>query len=180
MDLFKQIWDQLSTVLKWWVIILPWEMGLRVRAGKKVTILEPGIHFRLPYIDTCYRQAIRINFFNMAPQTLTTNNGVTLTISLIVGYSICDVLKVHNTVSEIDSAIAGTVMGGVSDFISTSHFDNCQPAHVEQHILICLGEKDWGVKLDEVKVISYATVKTYRLIQDGAWMSNSHKLDQKV
>jgi len=180
MEWFKQIWEQVSTVLKWWVIILPWESGLRIRLGKKIKILKPGIHFRIPYIDSCYRQAIRLNFVNLAPQTLTAKTGETMTVSLIVGYCISDILKVYNSVSEIESAICGNVMGNISDFISTSELDKCRPSDIERQTKDCLLKKDWGINVSEVKITSYAIVKTFRLIQDNAWMSQSHRLNDKV
>jgi regulator of protease activity HflC (stomatin/prohibitin superfamily) len=180
MEWIRQIWDQISTLFKWWVIIMPWEAGLRIRFGKKIKTLDAGIHFRIPYIDTCYRQSTRIAFINISPQTLTTKTGETVTISLIIGYSISDILKVHTSVSEIQGALTGKVAGCVSDFISTTEIDKCKPKDVELHAIQTLSEEDWGIDIEEIKVTSYAIVKTYRLIQDPNWMSTSHTLDTKI
>lgn len=180
MEWFKEIWNQISTILKWWVIILPWEEGVRIRLGKNVKILKPGIHFRLPYFDSCYRQSIRINFVNFATQTLTTSTKETITISAIVGYSIKDIFKVYNSVSKIEGAVTGKVMGAIADFVSRMTLVNCKPSDIEDSVKSSIGEMDWGINIEELKITSYAVVKTYRLIQEGSWMSKDHKLDAKV
>lgn len=180
MEWFKEIWNQISSLLKWWVIILPWESGLRIRFGKTVKILTPGIHFRIPYADSCYRQPIRLNFVPLAPQTLTSKTGETITISINVGYSIADILKTYNSVNELQGAIAGSVQGMISEYINQHELPECKPSSVEQYCKEKLSSKDWGIEIKELRVISYAIVKTFRLIQDSAWTSQDHRLDTKI
>jgi regulator of protease activity HflC (stomatin/prohibitin superfamily) len=180
LEIFKEIWNQLSTLLKWWVIILPWESGIRIRFGKHIKLLAPGIHFRLPYLDSCYRQPIRLNFILLSPQTLTCKTGETITISINVGYLISDVLKVYNSVSELQSAIFGSVQGAISEFISKHDISECNPSLIESHCSTILSSKDWGVTIEELHITSYAIVKTFRLIQDSSWISNNHALDTKI
>jgi len=180
MEWLKEIWNQISSLLQWWIIILPWESGLRIRLGKTVKILSSGIHFRIPYVDSCYKQTIRIHFINLAPQTLTLKSKETLTISLIIGYSISDIFKVYNSVSEIQGVISGSVMGSISDFVSQAILDECHPSDIENHAKECLQKNDWGIEIKEIKTVSYAIVKTFRFIQDNAWMGQDHKLDNKI
>lgn len=178
MEIFKQIWEQLSSMLKWWVIVLPWQQGMRIWLGKDVKILKPGIHFRIPYLHTVYVQPSRLTFINLAPQTLTAQSGETITVALIIGYTITDIRKVYNTVNEICGALTGVVNGSVAEFVSGHHI--VSPEKIEGYVLSKLYEHDWGVKVENIKITTFAIVRTYRLIQDGHWMDTSHNLETKI
>lgn len=180
MEWFKELWNQASTLFKWWVIILPWETGIRIRMGKKTKVLCSGIHFRIPYLDSCYKQPNRLHFVNMSPQTLTAKSGETITLCFIVGYTIKDIFKAYNSISEIESCISGNVMGNVSEFITKSLLTDCLPSEIERNCKVQLSNHDWGIEISELKVTSFAIVKTYRLIQDGHWISKSHELGAKI
>lgn len=36
---------------KCWIVIAPWDIGVRVRLGKVASELKPGLHFRIPMLD---------------------------------------------------------------------------------------------------------------------------------
>ena len=179
MEWFKQIWEQLSSLLKWWVIVLPWEQGMKIWLGKEVKILNPGFHFRIPYFHTVYVQPIRITFFSVSPQTLTTTTKETLTVGMIIGYSITDIQKAYNSVGEVKGAICGFVSGNVASYISTHELKECSPSLIETEIKDKFKKTEWGIQVNEIKITTFALVKTYRLIQDAHWMADDHKLDLK-
>ena len=59
--------EWLSTIVRslwrpfqWWVVVAQWELGLRIRLGKKTKALNPGIHFRIPFLDRIYIQSARL------------------------------------------------------------------------------------------------------------------------
>lgn len=180
MEWFKQIWEQVSTLFKWWVVVLPWEQGVKVWLGKNTKTIGAGIHFRVPYLHVVYVQTIRTSFINLSPQTLTTKSGETLTIALIAGYSITDMYKLYNSVGEVESAITGIVTSKVAQFVSSNELKECCPKSIEAHVKNELKETGWGVDVTEISITSYAAVRTYRIIQDGHWMGTSHKLDQQI
>jgi hypothetical protein len=180
MEWLKQIWEQLSQLFKWWIIILPWESGLRIWLGKRVTLLKPGFYFRVPYLHSCYIQPVRLDFLNLHPQTLTAKSGETITISVIIGYSIHNVFDLYNSVSAINSALAGNVMGQISKHINTHDLADCNPSRIEESIKNNIEKLNWGLSIKEVSVVSYAIVKTFRLIQDQHWLDRGMDLNKKV
>ncbi len=179
MEWFKEIFNQVSTLFKWWIIVLPWEKGLRIRIGKRIKKLDSGIHFRIPYFDSVYVQPFRLMFINLSPQTLTNRSGETITLSLIVGYSINDISELYNSVSELESAVSGKVMGSASQYVSSSIKEECTPKKIEQSVISELDSHKWGLKISQVTVSSFAITKTYRLIQDPNWLSTGRPLDAK-
>lgn len=145
MEWFKQIWDQLSSLLRWWVTVLPWEQGVKVWCGNQYKIIGPGLHFRVPYFHTVYVQSVRTNFVITSPQTLTTACGKTLTLAMVVGYAITDIVMVYNSVSELTAAITSMVMSSVSAFVSENRAEDCGPKSIEGHVKNVLIESKWGI-----------------------------------
>ena len=58
-----------------WVTVAPWEMGLRVRLGKTATVLCPGPHWRIPFLDRMFVQQVRLRSLGIGGQTVTTKDG---------------------------------------------------------------------------------------------------------
>ena len=59
-----------TEIFRWWVIVQPWESCLRVRLGRHVALLAPGVHWRIPYVDQAYRQSVRLRIAHLPTQTV--------------------------------------------------------------------------------------------------------------
>lgn len=55
---------------RFWVVIPPWENGIRVRLGKTADIMRPGLHFRVPFIDEITLVNTRLRVDHTGPVTL--------------------------------------------------------------------------------------------------------------
>ena len=76
---------------------MPWEQGIRVTLGKKLTLMNEGVYLKLPLVHKVYVQEKRLRVMSMPMQTVTTADGHPITISLAVGYSIKDIVRLYNT-----------------------------------------------------------------------------------
>ena|SRR5690606_27067327 len=180
MEILKQLWDKLSSVFNWLFVVLPWEQGIRIWMGREEQILGPGIHYKVPFLHTAYKQHVRLDFISMSPQTLTTKSGETLTLSIMVGYVVDDISKLYNSVTEISGALTGFVSSRVAAFVSSRFLYECKPQDIEDHIRSQFMETEWGITIKEIGIRSYAVVKTYRLIQDGQWVDKSPELTKSI
>lgn len=70
-------------------------------------------------------------------------------------------------------------LGDVAEYVATNDLSNCTPKEIEESINKKLNIDDYGVSYEYFKIIGYAVVKTYRLIQDGNWMPDGLSLTQK-
>lgn len=43
-----------------WVVVAPWEQAVRVRLGKHLSVLNAGVHLKLPFADLVYLQSVRL------------------------------------------------------------------------------------------------------------------------
>ena len=179
MSIVQQVIDYLTKIFQWWVIVEPWEAGLRVRFGKKVRVLQAGTFFRIPFFDACYVQEIRMRMMSMNPQTVTTRDGKTITIVASIGYSISDVLKLFNTISHPDTTIGNIVLACIAQHVATHEISECSPVDIERVVQAKLGELEYGIRFEQVRITSYAIVSTYRLIGDYASINEGISLQIK-
>ena len=180
MNWLKDLIDYLSRIFTWWIIVLPWERGLRIRLGKQVNLLNAGIHFKIPIIDAAYVQSIRLRVVSMAPQTVSTKDGKTLTIVPCVGYSISDIRKLYETLYQPEVTIANIVMAQIADYVTTQMSNTITATDIETSVNVKLGQFDYGIKFEYMKVIGYAFVRTYRLIQDAHWNPDSLNMTEQA
>lgn len=170
MNIFKDIIDYITKLFTWWIVIMPWEQGIRVTLGKKMILLDKGIYLKLPLIHTVYVQEKRLRVINLPVQTVCSKDGHPITISCAVGYSIVDICKLYNTLYQPDMTITNVVASKIADQIFSIDLINCNPIDIEKNIGTELSELNYGLKFEYVRIVNFASVKTFRLIQDQTYM----------
>ena len=166
-----------TEIFQWWVLVMPWERGLRVRCGKWIKELDGGIHFRIPYVDALYVQTTRTRVVDVPLQTIQTKDNKPLSILTVFGYSISDILLVYQTLFHPESTIVNMVMGMVADFVTKHTLEECTPDAVEAYVLDQLDLTEYGFNIEYFKVVGYTVVKTFRLIQDNHYTSMPNNMD---
>ena len=180
MQYIGQFFELIQRLLVWWVIVAPWENALHIRAGKHVKTLKAGIYLRVPFLDTVYVQPMRLRIQSLAPQTVSTKDGQTVTVVATMGYSICDLQKLFNTISHPESTLCSFVMSSIAECIAESNIKECTPRLIEDCIARKSLDMDYGIKFEHIKITGFAVVKTFRLIQDSHWMPNSLDINTPI
>lgn len=85
--------SQALTSWKFWVVIPPWDVGVRVRLGRKAVALDPGPHFRIPFVDEITLVNTRVRFATPPPVTLAGEGTRCRMVSVLVGFSIAAPLR---------------------------------------------------------------------------------------
>jgi hypothetical protein len=180
MNQIKDFLEYVFNVFKIWVIIQPWEQGLIVRKGTSIRKVDGGIYFKIPYIDSVYVQETRTRMVQATLQTLTTKDGKTITLNSAFGYKIKDIEKLYSSLYHPEGTVTNIIMGHVSDFIWTNSSLEITPYLIEKHVLDKMITTDYGLVFEYFKITNFASVRTFRLIQDNqSWVDNSLKLDDK-
>lgn len=167
MNWVKDLVSYISDLFKWYVVVMPWQAGIRVRMGKHKMILNAGVYVKFPIIDTVFVKNIRLRVVQIPTMTMTTNNGSTVTVTGLVSYSIENIDTLFNSIDNPDATLTGIAMGKISDFISISNVEDLNVQNIKKSINM-EGHK-YGLTA-EVSITSLAVVKTYRLIQDHQWL----------
>lgn len=179
MNGIKEFVQWMFDAVKIWIIVQPWESALRVRFGKHIKKFSGGTYFRLPYFDSIYIQENRLRVCTMAMQTLTTKDGETITIEAAVGYSIKDLEKLYKTLFAPETTVENIIKSAIADYITSKDSNDIKPFEIEKQAEFKVKEKDYGLNFEYVKILSFARVKTFRLIQDSSWSYNELELTKK-
>ena len=180
MNQVKDFFEYIFNAVKIWVIIQPWQTGIRVRLGNSVKRLSGGIYFRFPYFDSVFIQENRLRSTEMPMQTLTSKDIKTVTLNGSFGYSIIDIQTLYTTLFHPEKTLQNIAMNEMATFIWNSDLKDVVPEDIEKAVLLKLKEGNYGIKFEYFKITNFAVVKTFILIQDQIWISDGFKNDTKV
>jgi regulator of protease activity HflC (stomatin/prohibitin superfamily) len=179
MNQVKDFFEYIFNAIKIWIIVQPWQTGIRVRSGKNIKKLAGGIYFRLPYFDSVFIQENRLRVVSMPIQTLTSKDIKTITINGAVGYTIIDIEKLYQTLYHPETTIANITMSEVADFIFRNNLESINPNTIEKAVISKLNKEYFGLKFEYFRITNFAVVRTFRLIQDQSWISEGLSMNDK-
>lgn len=162
-ELFSKIWS----LFNWFFVVVPWEQALRVRMGKTITKLGPGVHFQIPFIDRVYIQNVRDRVASTTAQALTTKDGKTITLCAGIRFEILNIVPLYNRLHQANDTICQEVEGHFSDYIITHDVVDCVPEKVLAYVLENTNLAQYGLNLIKIFLTDFVITKTYRLIQGG-------------
>jgi hypothetical protein len=165
-ELIRAVLDFLSS-LRPWVTVLPWEGGVRVRAGKHSTPLTPGVHWRIPFLDKLFVLPIRRHFVNLPLLDVMTKAGHPVTVGLTVGFQITSVEELLHSVSQPEDAISDLVQMFASRHLRGATEFNA--GELEAAAAEGLGRSIPGIGEISITVTSFSNGRRVRLIMDQRW-----------
>lgn len=172
---FVELLQQFFALFRWWTCISPWERGLRIRLGSRVKELTPGVWFVIPYVDKVYAQSIRQRCLTLGLQTIKLpSGGQSLSLSLMLGYSIGDIHKLYNTLEHVDSSLAALVAGAAAKAV---HSGIDQPKDITTFVMNELHLEQYGLCGVMCEVTDFVQARTYRLIMDQKWNHDGQSLN---
>lgn len=177
MDALSRLFQAASRVLTWWVSVMPWESAIRVRCGRWVVLLRPGFHLKLPVLDLVYKQSVRMRVMNTPVQTITTNDGKTITLSAAIGYSISDIRKLYDTLHHPEDTIINLVLSSLANYVAEHPAMHCNPKAIAEAAAEDIDLASYGLSDVQVYVTDFAFVRTFRLINDQRWSIGGQRLE---
>ena len=164
--MFREIIETLKNIFKWWVTVSPWEQAVRVRLGKNVSLLNEGVHVRVPVIDRIYLQTTRERYCNITTQTLTTTDGKIVTVSGNLGYEIVDVLRLYETVHHPEEVMMGIIQRYITEYVINRTAKECNSRGLCEYINERVDFENYGLSYTAFVLTDFViTPRTYRLIQ---------------
>ncbi len=179
MNQIKEFFQYIFDAIKIWIIVQPWQQGLRVRNGKHIKVLKGGIYFRIPYLDSIYIQETRLRVCSLPIQTLTSKDLKTITLSSSIGYSITSLEQLYKSLHHPETTLSNMAMSEISDFVFKNDLLDIDPDKIQIAVLDKLNAGNYGLKFEYFRITSFAVVKTFRLIQDQSWISEGLSMDDK-
>lgn len=177
MEAISQLLIWVKGLFTWWVVIVPWEQGVRVFFGSRRKLLTPGVRVRLPIVHLIFKQSVRLRSSDLQLQTVTTSDGHAVAIAGAILYRITDVLKLYDTLHLAQDTIVDMAAGAIAEAVHSLARDECTPVAVVALVKARLDFSEYGIELVDVYLTDFAFVRTYRLIKDDKRTSWENLLD---
>ncbi len=137
-------------------VIRPYQKGLVERLGKFNRILEPGIHFIIPFMERVRVIDMREHVVDVPPQEVICKDNVVVTVDAVVYYQIMDPVKAAYNVSNFLMAIIKLAQTNLRAIIGEMELDETLSGR--DIINAKLREEldkitdRWGVKITRVEI----------------------------
>lgn len=178
--IFGEILSKLGQLFNWIYTIQPWEQALRVRAGKHVKKIPPGIHLRIPFVDAVFMQSVRFRACSIDSQTLTTRDSSTITLAGSMRYRIDAIEKMYLMVYNVADTVKQEIQGAVTQYVITHDACDCTPEKMHAYVSSTLDFSKYGFADVEFFLTNFAKVKTYRLINGNLEQYYSDYVDMST
>lgn len=176
------MFDKLVEILINWieqilpVVIIPsYEKGVQLRFGNFKKVLEPGIHFKIPFGDEIIHQHVVVTTLSLPAQSLYTLDKQNFVVKGVVKYKISDVKTFLLEVYDAKDALSDMTMSIVKNIIISIPAEKCIDPELDNLLTkkARVEAKKWGVDIQQVTLTDVAPIRSYRLINDVI----SNKLD---
>ena len=147
----------LVTLLKSVTTVRQYEKGIVERFGKYKEILDPGLRFIVPFVDTiAQRVDMRETVIDIEPQEVITRDNVAVTVDAVIYYVVTDPKGVRYEVANFRFAISKLAQTNLRNIIGDMSLDETLTARDRINIALrtTLDEATdkWGVKVVRVEV----------------------------
>lgn len=155
-----------------WATVQPWEQAIRVRLGKHVRKLSPGLHLRIPIIDQVHTQTSAWRAALISTQTLSTKDGATVVTGGNVGYMIADIETLYRSLHHAEDTISQVASAALAEQIQSMLKADMTPELVAERASIAVRERlsKFGLAEIELRLTDFAFVRVHRLVMDQRWM----------
>ena len=118
-DMLLHLWDEIKPAY----VVNEYEGGVLLRLGKYVRTDEPGLHWKIPFVDAPVITSIAVTTAQPGSQSLMTNDDQKVVISTVVKYSVKDVKPYLLEIEDRDDVLTDVVMGAVREVVRDCSFE---------------------------------------------------------
>lgn len=175
-------------IFQFWVVVYPYERGVRLRLGKFHAVLEPGFHWCLPLkLDRVLTIDVVIRTLRLGAQSLVTNDAKHVVVNSVVTCEIFDPRKALLEVEAIEHVIDDGCSGLIAAFVADNDLE---------YIVQCCADPDaeliaecqenaaaYGVRIIRVQFTDVSPSRTFRLLNStneaaSYWASTDGRKDR--
>ncbi|MEM7362205.1 MAG: SPFH domain-containing protein [Bacteroidota bacterium] len=133
------------------------EQWMLERFGRFSRVLEPGIHFVIPYIDRIgFRISMREQVLDIPPQAVITKDNAMVTVDGVVFYRVFDSHKAAYMIQNLRFAITQLIMTNIRTVLGEMELDstlsNRDAINNKLLATIDLATDPWGIQVKRVEI----------------------------
>jgi regulator of protease activity HflC (stomatin/prohibitin superfamily) len=154
-------------------IVNQWEMGVHLRFGKFVKVVQPGIKFKIPFFDKIWAHEVITQTVHLQPQTLTTQDELNIVLKSIVRYHVYDVRKFLLNVMHASDVLVDTTQGIIRDIVERTDWNDLVDVNDAITEEVAIIAENWGITIEKITLTDLGIVRTYRIMSDGQKQTTS-------
>jgi regulator of protease activity HflC (stomatin/prohibitin superfamily) len=160
--LLQEFYHQLNP----FVIIDMWERGLHLRMGKFHDIKEPGLHIKLPFLDSVWKQTVVTQSLDLRPQSITSADYKNIVVKGIVRFHVFDTFLFLTKLAHPTDVLIDTSGAMIREIIEERNWEDL--VDIENELTEKIGQKvsEWGIGIEKVTLTDLAEIQSIRLIGD--------------
>lgn len=160
---FEKLWSLISS-LRPLIIMYQYQSGVRMRFGKYTKTLEPGVHWRLPWVHGIIACNCKERIVDIPSQVI---NGTA--IETTIRYEITDPAKALLEVDDYETSISNFTMGLIGERLLLDTEYEPTPSELRKEILedLRLEAEGWGINVIDLKFATFAKARVFRLLGDS-------------
>ena len=165
-DFIIEFIDQILPV----VVIKEYDKGAFFRFGKYKKIIGPGLHFKIPFVDSIDNHTVVTTTMTLPAQSVVTKDGTSVVIKAQIKYEIEDLsifaVKVYDAIDAISDMTCGIIFQTVK---SKTYEEAC---NIDLNKLITNSArkeaKQWGINIEKITVTDFSQMRSIRLFNEGS------------
>lgn len=137
-------------------VVFEYKRALKFRFGKYIKILQPGLRWIIPFIETIQKVDIRVITINIVSQEVMTEDNVPCSIDGVVFFKISDPEKAVLEVEEFSFAITQLSQAALRDVCGKVELDTILSKREEMgkniKSIVETETHRWGIEIIDVKI----------------------------
>jgi regulator of protease activity HflC (stomatin/prohibitin superfamily) len=161
-QLIQQFGHAISPVF----VVDMWEKALVLRFGKFKDIKDPGLHWKIPFVDSVWHQTIVTQSIHLHPQSITSLDYKNIVVRAIVRYDICDAFLFLTKIAHPTDVLVDTTGAMIREIIEERKWQDL--FDIEDELTDKIGKKvsEWGICIEKITLTDLAEIQSIRLIGD--------------
>lgn len=155
-------------LFRFWVIIAPYESGVKLRLGKFIKVLDPGWNWMIPLgIDQYEHEHIVPRTHTLDPQSVTLKDGRQVGFQAVITYKVRDIKVALLEVEDSEHAIKDACAGTIAHTVAMCTWDELVQGDDWVDRVTAAARKRgfrFGLEITSVQFATLALVKTLRIL----------------
>jgi regulator of protease activity HflC (stomatin/prohibitin superfamily) len=142
-----------------------YQMGVLFRFGRYNKTLGPGIHLKIPFLDTVDEYPVVYTTITLPPQSIVTKDGISVVIRGHIKYKIEDIKIFAVDVYDAIDALSDMTGGVIYEEIISKTWDEAYNSNLPQNLTkkARVEAKKWGIHVDKVTITDFSKMTSLRL-----------------
>lgn len=167
--MLDKFFELLGSIWAWlipFIVIFDFEAAIKLRLGRYSSDLSPGFHWIVPFgVDVILRGYNVTQTSNLEPQSLTTKDGKSVIISVVLVYRVRNMKRFHLEVEGPEQALSDCVYGEVSRAVlATTWKDLVDPVTLTAlKVSVSTRALKFGIKVEDLLISDLVLARSIRL-----------------